>query len=270
MTVAYDATSATTAAGTGTLTWSHTPAGTPKGIIVYVMQNASGGADQVTGVTYGGSAMSEISGSPVFHSGGEPGAVYGYFLGSSVPTGVHQVVVSVSGATSKRGAAYSVTAVGNTQVQASATFSSTSQANPTVSLSVSSFACFSSIAFHSGSNATSSHAPFTNWIKNMTQDWGTQTGGVFKHQIMTTQNHDAGYTAGEDDVAVIAVADRDSATPTASFTALNTAQTLKELGFATLAGAGTVKELGFSTLLGAGTIKELGFAVLQAAGRIVS
>src|SRR3990167_2116587 len=59
-------------------------------------------------------------------------------------------------------------------------------------------------------------------------------------------------------------------TLTSSFTALNTAQTLKELGFTALAGAGTVKELGFSTLLGAGTIKELGFAVLQAAGRIVS
>src|SRR3990167_4544585 len=117
MTVAYDATSATTAAGTGALTWSHTPAGTPKGILVFIAQDASGGADQVTGVTYGGSAMTEVTGSPVLHSSGEPGAAYAYFLGSSVPTGVHQVVVSVSGAASKRGAAISLTAIGNTQIQ---------------------------------------------------------------------------------------------------------------------------------------------------------
>ena len=176
MTVALDTTFATSAAGTGTLTWKYTPVGTPKGILVFVAQDTAGGADQVTGVTYGGSAMTEVTGSPVLHSTGEPGAAYAYFLGSSVPTGVHMVQVSVSGAASKRGAAIGLTAVGNTQIVTTATVSSDSLANPSLSLSVSSFACFTALGFHSGSNATSSHTVFTNWNKiNAGNDWGTKT-----------------------------------------------------------------------------------------------
>lgn len=37
--------------------WTHTPVGTPRGIIVQVVQNA--GTDEVTGVTYGSVAMTE-------------------------------------------------------------------------------------------------------------------------------------------------------------------------------------------------------------------
>ena len=271
MTVALDTTFATSAAGTGTLTWKYTPVGTPKGILVFVAQDTAGGADQVTGVTYGGSAMTEVTGSPVLHSTGEPGAAYAYFLGSSVPTGVHMVQVSVSGAASKRGAAIGLTAVGNTQIVTTATVSSDSLANPSLSLSVSSFACFSAIGFHSGSNATSSHTVFTNWNKiNAGNDWGTKTGGWMKHLLVTTQDHNAGYTAAADDVALIAVAVRDSATPTSSFTTLPTSGTIKELGFTTLTVSGKTMEKGFAPLSLSGSLKELGFATLNLAGAIVS
>ena len=53
---AFDAVScigADTDSNTGDLSWTHTPVGTPRGVIVLVAQNVANG-DEVDGVTYGG------------------------------------------------------------------------------------------------------------------------------------------------------------------------------------------------------------------------
>ena len=117
MAIAYDAHS-NSSQGTSTLSWTHTPSGTPKGVWVYVLQYNDGETDQVTGVTYGGVSMTETADSPLLINRTEDYGVYSYFLGSSVPTGAQTVVVSVNGTGStKVGGCITVTAAANTEIQ---------------------------------------------------------------------------------------------------------------------------------------------------------
>src|SRR5688572_13669586 len=115
MAIAFDAAS-NVAAGNGTLSWTHTPVGTPKGVLVLIASASL--TDQVAAATYGGTAMTELADSPLLQTvGDEGGSVYGYFLGSSVPTGAQTVEVTVTGAASKRAVAVTVTAAGDTAVE---------------------------------------------------------------------------------------------------------------------------------------------------------
>lgn len=115
---AFDAASAS-AEGTGTLSWTHTPVGTPRGVVVLIQQIGSAD-DQVSGVTYGGVTMTEVSGSPQLAAGFTK-ANYTFFLGASVPTGAQTVEVTVSGANSKRAVAITITANADTSVDATDT-----------------------------------------------------------------------------------------------------------------------------------------------------
>ena len=113
MAIAHDASNAG-ATGTGTLSWTHTPSGTPRGVWVGIGQNQASG-DQVTSVTYGGVAMTRRQ----FVSRGvtdDDGTTYTYFLGASIPTGAQTVLVTVGGATKKNAIAATQTAGGDTEV----------------------------------------------------------------------------------------------------------------------------------------------------------
>lgn len=74
-------------------TWTHTPVGTPRAILVYIIQDVGTG-DEVVGVTYGGVAMTRVRYLAGL-AGTEDGAVYAYFLGTNVPTGAQTVSVDV-------------------------------------------------------------------------------------------------------------------------------------------------------------------------------
>lgn len=97
----------------GTFSWTHTPAGTPSGVLVFVMR-VDDDADAVSGVTYGGTAMTAVSGGFALDSSGEQGNCKAYFLGSSVPTGAQTVQVSVTAGTEHVAWAITVTSVGDT------------------------------------------------------------------------------------------------------------------------------------------------------------
>src|SRR5574342_58248 len=104
MAVALDATSTKTLT-TGSSTWTHTPSGTPKGVLVVIVTNeiiASGS------MTYGGVNMTHVSESPARSVGSEDGSVHIFFLGSNVPTGAQTVSFTAPGAT-WFGAAFTVT-----------------------------------------------------------------------------------------------------------------------------------------------------------------
>lgn len=73
---AYDATSNGAFTGTS-FSWTHTPTGTPKGVVVYVIQNGSN-TDAVTSVTYGGQAMELVR--TVSNSSGAFARLYAFFL----------------------------------------------------------------------------------------------------------------------------------------------------------------------------------------------
>jgi len=213
-TVAFDAIS-NVAAGTGNLSWTHTPAGTPKGVLVFVVQNASG-AGQVSSVTYGSASMTEVTGSPNLHTTGETGAVYAYFLGTSVPTGAQTVTVTVSGSATKRAVCITLTATEDTAiVTTDASIKSDSLANPSVLLSLSGQTSFVAIGFHSGQGAVSGITELTNWTNRLEHDFGAQTAGWYTYNTIGSADVTAGWTQTADDAVMIAVAVKDTAVPPA-------------------------------------------------------
>lgn len=132
MAVAHDAATAPLGSGTGEISNSHTPVGTPKGVVVLITQDGSG-ADQVSSVTYGGVALKRERFEA--QTSGETGAGYAYVLGSGVPTGKQTVVVKVSGAANKVVVCCTVTAAtATTEVAAANGTKSGGVTNPSFQL----------------------------------------------------------------------------------------------------------------------------------------
>lgn len=96
-------------------TLTFTPTGTPRGIIVRIVQTGAS-TDQVSGVTYGGVAMKRWA----FYqnTGTEPGAVYIYFLGVGIPAGAQSCIVTSTGTSPKILTCANVTAAADTSIDA--------------------------------------------------------------------------------------------------------------------------------------------------------
>lgn len=130
MAIAHDAASSP-AMGTGTLSWTHTPVGTPAGVDVQIGTTLSS-ADGVTGVTYGGVALTRYALGT--NAGGQLSTAHGYHLGSGIPTGPQTVVVSVTGAFNRGACCKTVTAAGDTAVDSSSTGNGAGVTNPTLTV----------------------------------------------------------------------------------------------------------------------------------------
>ncbi|TAN35690.1 hypothetical protein EPN27_03265, partial [Patescibacteria group bacterium] len=121
--VAHDSVSESHTGTTGStsassFTWTHTPSGTPRGVLVYVYTISA--TKTVTSVTYGGVAMTEIAGGAASDTGGETGRVDTFFLGASIPTGAQPIVVSrTNNSTIMYASASTQTASVNTEVYTS-------------------------------------------------------------------------------------------------------------------------------------------------------
>lgn len=97
MAIAFDAaseshTGTTGSASQASFSWTHTPVGTPKGVLVFTFVNAN--ADDATAVTYGGVSLTAVSGGRAVDTAGEPGDCKAWLLCSSVPTGAQTVTVT--------------------------------------------------------------------------------------------------------------------------------------------------------------------------------
>jgi hypothetical protein len=79
-------------ASQASFSWTHTPVGTPAGVLVFVATNANSAL--ITSVTYGGVAMTAVSGGEAIDTGGEPGRMTAYFLATGIPTGARTVTVT--------------------------------------------------------------------------------------------------------------------------------------------------------------------------------
>jgi hypothetical protein len=74
--------------------WTHTPAGTPKGVVVYTF-TVNHATEHVTGVTYGGVSVPAVpGGSATTTTGDEDGVTTAWFLGAGIPLGAQSVVVT--------------------------------------------------------------------------------------------------------------------------------------------------------------------------------
>jgi hypothetical protein len=207
--VAFDAVS-NVAEATGELSWTHTPVGTPRAAIVTVVGNSA--TDPVTSVTYGGTSMTEATGSPVLNTdplSGEPGSVAVFFLGASIPTGAQTVVVTVNGAAVKRAVAVTLTATTDTEVVDTSTLFDDATGNPSVTANLGGRTCFVMIGFHSGSDTPAGFAPTTGWTSRLEHDFtdtGLQGAGWYTYDTIDTADVASGYTASANDVALISVA----------------------------------------------------------------
>jgi len=111
--VAFDAgteshTGTTGSTSEASFNWTHSPVGTPKGVVVFVFINAD--VDYETSVSYGSLTLSEYSNFAA-DIGDEQGRTYVFSAGSSIPTGNQTVTVTrTNNATVMYAVAYTVTA----------------------------------------------------------------------------------------------------------------------------------------------------------------
>lgn len=214
MTIAHDATTAL-GNGTGTLSATHTPVGTPKGAFVLIAQNV-GQTNEVTSVTYGGVAMTLAK----FDSTNtaEPGASYVYHLGSGIPTGAQTVSVSVNGtASTKVARVQTVTAAADTAV--ATTGSSTgSQANPAVALTLESYRnAYAVGALYSGVSDVATIAPNSGYTDLAEHDFGSMAASFIRIDAEDAGGGmTVGWTVASDDTCAVAVAIEEVVTLTNS------------------------------------------------------
>ncbi len=206
MTVAFDA-SSSSSAGNSTLTWDHDPVGTPRCVIVFVVEDTTT-TDGVTGVTYAGTSMTDVSGSPNIHTTGETGAVHCFFLGASVPTGdPAEIVVSITGSVGRIGFAITLTAAGDTEVvDSDGTIASDSLVDPSVTLSLASRTSFAAIGFYSGHAGVASVTPLSNWNSRVEHDFGGQVAAMYSYDTIGSSDVTAGWTQTAQDATMIALA----------------------------------------------------------------
>lgn len=207
MAIAFDAASVDGGVGTGDRSWTHTPVGTPKGVLVLVAVSTQ--ADEITTCTYGGVDVPQVALSPVLHneSLGENGGVHAFYLGTGIPTGAQTVLVSTSGTSqSKRAGCITYTASSDTEVVDTSSTQGPATANPSVTLSLASRSCACALVWYSGQGAVTGVTPLTNWTTRHEQDWGADTGGWYTYDIVGTTDVTAGYTAGSDNYALLGIA----------------------------------------------------------------
>lgn len=206
MAVAFDAVS-NVAAGTGDLSWTHTPVGTPRGVKVDIVEN--GGTNGVTSVTYGGVSMELVAVNA--KTSGEAGTVITYFLGSGIPAGPQTVLVTVSDAVAKRAGAITVTASTNTcWVSADISIGSDSIVNPSSTLNLLGKTCFVSLAGHSGQGAVTGTTPTTGWTSRLEHDFGAQVACWYTYNTVSTANVACGWTQTADDAVMVVLAITES------------------------------------------------------------
>lgn len=204
MAVAFDAHSVSGAAPAVDPSWTHAPVGTPRGALVYVISPTS---DPVVGVTYGGTAMTNVA-NFVESAGGEWSGYQwtAFFLGASVPSGGQTVAVD-AGALDVFAYAYTVTAAADTEYIANATAQSASSTSITATLSLGGRTCFACEAFGSGADAATGVDPLTSWTARAENDFGTFAAGSYSYDTVGSTDVTVGLSHGvAEDAFVLAIA----------------------------------------------------------------
>lgn len=197
MAIAYDAESSSS--GTGDLSWTHTPIGSPRGVIVLVAQNNN--PDQITAVTYGGTPMTRLI--SAVKTSGEDGRSYIYFLGGGITAGAQTVAVTTSGLNNRVAAAISMTANADTEEETNNTFTSDSASSPidvvlSIGAGVETYCMGTAFC---GRGNLGGFAPGTNYTNSSELDFGTSCGS----NIRRTSNA----TGGDETVQWTATASDD-------------------------------------------------------------
>jgi hypothetical protein len=209
----FDASSAASALATfrtSPVTWTHTPVGIPKGVVVFVGVETPGDF-AMTSVTYGGVSMTQITGSPLSDTiNAETHTAFGYFLGSGLPTGAQTISVSytVSGsAWSVNAAAVTVSGPNNSAIEdtSTATDGGSPSADPTCALTVANDSVCAGILL-SGQIATSSVAVGSGMTQITEVDVGNVVQSYLYKTALATTNTSLTWTVASEEWNILAIA----------------------------------------------------------------
>lgn len=216
MAVAFDAVSESHTGTTGSTSeasysWTHTPAGTPKGVVVFTFTSTSS-VDAHNAVTYGGVAMTAVPGGFAQDTATEVGSTKAWFLGASIPTGAQTVAVTRNNnAVVCYAIAVTATAGGNTEAtgvtllqenQAPAEVNVDDGSPGTNSLRVAGL-FFGGAVPSAGANTTTNSSASISYsgARSSIVGWETTPG---------QGSRPVGFSAGSDDVAQVALAIKES------------------------------------------------------------
>jgi len=208
MAVAYDALSYLDW-DTGDQSWTHSPTGTPRGILVFIVLDEA--TDVINGVTYGGTSMTEVTGSPLLKATGEAAGVICYFLGTSVPSGAQTIAIDYSSGTASYSAfVISLTAgTSETAIEDTTTISSDAVANPSGTLTVDENS-FAIVGFMSGQDAVTGVTPSTGWTNRREVDMSTMIAACYTKDANSSTDITFGWTQTSNDALAIGVAVKES------------------------------------------------------------
>lgn len=198
----YDAQSNTS--GTGDLSWTHTPVGTPTGVAVIVMQLGSS-SHQIASVTYGGVAMTQA-----FTFTGSLGATpvwkAVYFLGRDIPAGPQTIAIDTTAATLRQVGAISVMGGSTTEIDSIASGSGTG-ANPSVSLAMNYRSMIFGALLSSHDDVTSV-SPGAGYTQIFETDLGTEVSNYERAVAQNPASYGVAWVAASADWSIFAVAIR--------------------------------------------------------------
>lgn len=196
MTIAFDSASAIqTNAVAGAWTIPFTPIGTPAGILVLAL-SISTTTDSITGVTYAGTGMTEVTGSP--NPGGTANS-YSYFL--SAPTaGTQDCVITTTNTNARRAMVIAVTsATGTTAVIDSDGTSGNPLDDPSVTMNMGANTCLVFTVLNSYDDTTGDIAPGVSYTTIAERDEGLQVNGFARSTSTMTGDQAADWTTAISD-----------------------------------------------------------------------
>jgi hypothetical protein len=214
MAIAYDAVSSTSTSAFGNRSFTHTPVGTPKGVVVFVIENEGIAVkdptfpDQVSSVTYGGVSMTEAASSPNLAASAtaEDCAMHCFVLTSGIPSGAQTVSVTSSASTGITDiCCVTVTSAGNTSVVNTLTYDGVG-ANPASTLTLSGNTCLVMEGVFSGQAAVTGITPPTGWSSTREYDTGSEQHAVYVYDTVGSSDVSTGFTQTSDDYKVFAIA----------------------------------------------------------------
>lgn len=224
MAIAFDAT--TSGSDTdfgGDITVSHTPVGTPRGVLVFITADLVSTDQSAATCTYGGTSMTQVISSG--KSSGEPVTVQAYFLGASVPTGTQSAVWTGDSA----GGRYHLTVITFTaaddcEVQNSVEVANgDSVADPSTSLALSGNSCYVALGGFSGASDPGSVTPLSGWGTDVSNefDFGAAVSVCYSYNTIGTSDVTCGWTQTADDAVSVAVAVKEAGGGTSALPLIN-------------------------------------------------
>lgn len=187
--------------------FTHTPVGTPKGVIVMIVcWPTDGGYDLVSGVDYGGVAMTRVN--VAFDSAIEEGCAYIYFLGSGISTGAQTVAIQEvdNGIVYPKKVAVCVTVTAATDtVVADSDIVEDDAANPSATLTANGQSGMAFAAMFSGLGSAATAGASCTLIDSHNYDsGGARYADWVRITTATSANQTVAFTSASDDVAFVA------------------------------------------------------------------